>query len=261
MRGPSKNTWIILLVTILSGAWTFGLIQAQEQPSLVGETPVRQPPIPFGPAETPAPDEIPMDRYGAPADDHFGAAQDIAAPPMNMPVDEHGRRIWTNVGYSIRQAAEAVRVAKDDEAKATAEKKLDDILSKYFDEDMARRESELTKIEERLIKLRDLHNRRRAKKQEILELQTKVALNEAEGLGFYDGQSPGPWNASPGPLNADWSSGTVPPVTEAATADPFVTTGSPIGQTYPSEGEDIPTPSQNIPSTGAVIMPEVRPAN
>jgi hypothetical protein len=92
-------------------------------------------------------------------------------------------------GSAIRQAAEAVRDAKEGEEKAAAEKTLDDLLSNYFDEDMARRESELTKIEERLVKLRDLQERRQAKKQEIIELQQKVALNEADGLGFYDGQN------------------------------------------------------------------------
>jgi hypothetical protein len=252
MRGPSKNTWTILLVTILSGAWTFGLIQAQEQTSLVDEIPVRQPPIPFRPAETPVPDGIPMDRYGAPvdetpapADDLFDGAQDIAAPPMNMSFDDNG---YVNIGSSIRQAAEAVRDAKDDEAKAAAEKALDDLLSRYFDVDMARRESELTKIEERLIKLRDLHNRRRAKKQEILELQTKVALNEAEGLGFYDGQSHNPLLG-----RANWPSQS--PATGPATADPFAR-GSVTIRTYPNASESNPTPSQNIPSTGAVIIPE-----
>jgi hypothetical protein len=96
----------------------------------------------------------------------------------------------------IRAAAEAVRDAKDSKEKEDAQKKLADVLSKCYDEDMANREKELTQVEERLKKLRDLLERRRAKKQEVVELQTKVALNEAEGLGFYDGER-GP----KGPLN------------------------------------------------------------
>ena len=51
---------------------------------------------------------------------------------------------------------------------------------------MSEREKELAKIEERLTNLRELLERRRTKKQEILDLQAKVALNEAEGLGFYN---------------------------------------------------------------------------
>jgi hypothetical protein len=91
---------------------------------------------------------------------------------------------------AIRAAAEAVRDAKDDDAKTAAQKKLTDLLSKYYDDDMVQRQKELKQIEERLAKLRELLNRRRTKKQEIIELQTKVALNEAEGLGFYDGGRP-----------------------------------------------------------------------
>lgn len=51
---------------------------------------------------------------------------------------------------------------------------------------MVRREAEVTKVEQRLAKLRELLERRRTKKQEIVELQTKVVINEADGLGFYE---------------------------------------------------------------------------
>lgn len=91
---------------------------------------------------------------------------------------------------SIRKSAEAVRDAKDDEEKRAAQSVLDERLSKYFDDDMTQREGELAKIEERLTKLRELLERRRAKKQEIVELQAKVALNEADGLGFYNTEHP-----------------------------------------------------------------------
>jgi hypothetical protein len=169
MRGPSINVWIISLATILGGVSVLGLIQAQAQNQSEGELLSEPRPI-----EDPNPDGMPMDRYDA----HlriYGTT--VSSRP--------------NVGWSIRQAAEKVRDAQGGEAQASAQNKLADLLDQYFDEDMARRESELTKIEERLAKLRDLHNRRRAKKQEILDLQMKVALNEAEGLGFYDGEVQG----------------------------------------------------------------------
>jgi hypothetical protein len=110
---------------------------------------------------------------------------------------------------AIRKAAEAVRDAKGEDAKSAAQKKLGDLLSKSYDEDMARRERELKQIEERLTKLRELLSRRRSKKQEIIDLQTKVALNEADGLGFYENERLpktgfGTYYYSPGP--------TVPPV-------------------------------------------------
>lgn len=107
-----------------------------------------------------------------------------------------------NLSTSIRTAAEAVRDAKGDQKKAAAQKTLADLLAKSFDSDMIQREKEVKQIEERLAKLRELLDRRRSKKQEILELQTKVALNEADGLGFYDSE--------PKPVPAfGWSGATV----------------------------------------------------
>jgi hypothetical protein len=94
----------------------------------------------------------------------------------------------TKVTTAIRKAAETVRDAKGDDAKSAAQKNLADLLNKCYDEDMAQRERELKQIEERLTKLRELLSRRRAKKQDIIDLQTKVALNDADGLGFYDGE-------------------------------------------------------------------------
>ena len=90
------------------------------------------------------------------------------------------------IAAQIRSAAEAVRDAKNDEDKITAQTKLTDLLGKYFDDDMSLREKELAKIEERLTKLRELLELRRDKKEDILDLQAKVALNEALGLGFYN---------------------------------------------------------------------------
>src|SRR5262249_5933423 len=79
-----------------------------------------------------------------------------------------------NNAAAIRKAAEAVRDAKDSQEKASAQKKLVELLNKCYDEDMAQREKELKQIEERLTKLRDLLERRRTKKQDIVDLQVKV---------------------------------------------------------------------------------------
>jgi hypothetical protein len=97
----------------------------------------------------------------------------------------------SNPSATIRAAAQAFRDASSNDAKASAQAKLAELLSKYFDEDMVRREAEVTKIEQRLTKLRELLDRRRTKKQEIVELQTKVVLNEADGLGFYESTTMG----------------------------------------------------------------------
>ncbi|MFO1092581.1 MAG: hypothetical protein U0992_04600 [Planctomycetaceae bacterium] len=50
---------------------------------------------------------------------------------------------------------------------------------------MQLREQEIRDIEERVKKLQAQLERRRAAKAELLDLQLKVLVNEAEGLGFY----------------------------------------------------------------------------
>lgn len=92
-----------------------------------------------------------------------------------------------NPAETIQGAANAVRDAKDEEAKAAATEKLDSLIGQLFDADVAAREQELSSIEQRLEKLRALLALRQEKRQEIIELQKAVVLNEAEGLGFTTG--------------------------------------------------------------------------
>jgi hypothetical protein len=129
------------------------------------------------------------------AGQHFVPPPSSAASPLDVPAPESpyagsipGMPGRVNVAPSIRQAAEAVRDAEGPQAKVDAQVKLTEYLAKYFDDDMARREAELKQIEQRLAKLRELLDRRMNSKQEIIELQAKVALNEADGLGFYEGE-------------------------------------------------------------------------
>lgn len=95
-------------------------------------------------------------------------------------------RSRTSIADTTRKLAKAVLSANDANEKTVAEDELKEQLGKYFDDDMTQRKEELAKIEERLTKLRELLDRRRTKKQEIVDLQVKVALNEADGLGFYN---------------------------------------------------------------------------
>ena len=85
----------------------------------------------------------------------------------------------------IREVAARVHDAKDDAARQAATIELTSLLDKYFEEDMQSRAKELEDIQKRLANLQAQLDHRRAKKQEIIDLQTKVALNEADGLGFY----------------------------------------------------------------------------
>jgi polyhydroxyalkanoate synthesis regulator phasin len=81
-----------------------------------------------------------------------------------------------------------------EEAKKRAEimKQLEAAVAAGFDEDMQVREGELSKLEERLNKLRAQLDRRQKAKGEIIQLEVKVLVNEAEGLGFVG--VPSPWS-------------------------------------------------------------------
>lgn len=105
----------------------------------------------------------------------------------------------------IRKAAEELRDAKGDDAHEKANSKLRDLLDQYFEEDMTRRQKELESIEARLQKLHAQLDRRRAKKQEIIDLQVKMSENEADGLGFYSQPEGGTFNVfAPQPPMVNW---------------------------------------------------------
>ncbi len=85
----------------------------------------------------------------------------------------------------IRQASAQVRDAKDDATRAAATAELTKLMDQYFEADIRVREQELADIQARLQNLQTQLERRRQKKAEIIDLQIKVATNEADGLGFY----------------------------------------------------------------------------
>jgi murein L,D-transpeptidase YcbB/YkuD len=84
----------------------------------------------------------------------------------------------------LQEVAERYSNSKDEDEKKVRLQQLQKLAGQYFEEDMAVRKKELADIEARLEKLRAQLERRRAKKDEIVDLQVKVAINEAEGLCF-----------------------------------------------------------------------------
>lgn len=128
----------------------------------------------------------------------------LAAPPIapGAPATPYAVKV-IGVGrpdamHEIRMTAEVLSEAEDDDAKADTDKKLSELLDDYFEEDMERREQELADVEARVHKLRELMERRRAKKDDIIELQKEVLVNEAEGLGFFNEGMPGGPHVPPG---------------------------------------------------------------
>jgi hypothetical protein len=154
-------------------------------------------------ATTPATEAAPLtDSLDAPRRDHasndpFAGPQRVwidelgettagrRAPRENLPAEANARRVQDQ----IRRAVAAIRDAPNEAQKSRETKILNDLLNEYFETDTRRREAELAQIEERVNKLREQLDLRRQKKQEIIDLQMKVALNEADGLGFFSSPS------------------------------------------------------------------------
>jgi hypothetical protein len=145
------------------------------------------PATPATSADTAVPSNEPRAQDGAIARPRRTSATVRQAAPAFLeseaqPAEANMRRIQNQ----IRQSAAAIRNAPDEQAKARETKLLSDLLNEFFEVDARRRETELAQIEERVRKLREQLDRRREKKQEIIDLQLKVALNEADGLGFFN---------------------------------------------------------------------------
>lgn len=85
----------------------------------------------------------------------------------------------------LRILAEKLRDAQDEDIKKQTETALRERLAKVFDTDMEQRDKELASMQARIDKLKEKLDNRRGKKAEILDLQFKVMVNEANGLGFY----------------------------------------------------------------------------
>jgi hypothetical protein len=78
----------------------------------------------------------------------------------------------------------------DEKKKAELTKKLETAVGGIFDSDMTEREQQLAKVEQQVKNLRNVLDRRRQAKTEIIQLEVKVLTNEAAGLGF---SAPGPF--------------------------------------------------------------------
>lgn len=85
---------------------------------------------------------------------------------------------------SIDQLMNQLRESDDDAKRTALIELLTQAVDQDFDVDLTAREVELNRVEERLKLLRVQLERRRKAKAEIIELQIKVMVNEADGLGF-----------------------------------------------------------------------------
>jgi hypothetical protein len=93
---------------------------------------------------------------------------------------------------ALEQAVGSLKSAKSDAEKTNATNEISKILEKWFKRDLERRERQIAEIETRVKKLQDQIEKRKKAKDEIISLQVKTIVNEAEGLGFpghFDAES------------------------------------------------------------------------
>jgi hypothetical protein len=121
-----------------------------------------------------------------------GPAIGVPARAANPAIAQEIQLGYPATSYSLPEASAGSEIGRlvgelreaDEAKKADLTKQLEAAVAKQFDLDMEGRETEMTKLEERLTKLRAQLDRRRKAKTDIIQLQVKVLVNEAEGLGF-----------------------------------------------------------------------------
>jgi Mg2+ and Co2+ transporter CorA len=94
------------------------------------------------------------------------------------------------VNKEIDEAVTAIRAADNRAETDKATEQLQGILDRVFERDLEQREREVAEIEQRVAELRKQLQRRVSHKDEIVDLQMKVVLAEADGLGFYRDSQP-----------------------------------------------------------------------
>jgi len=119
-----------------------------------------------------------------------------------------GGHVLNGIRAQISAKAKELRAAETDEAKDEAKKATQTLLDGYFEADMKKREREIADIEARVKRLRAQLEKRRAAKDEIVQLQLKVIVNEAEGLGFFSA----PPSNLPGGMGAGMGGGGAAPL-------------------------------------------------
>ena len=73
---------------------------------------------------------------------------------------------------------------KTDAEKEVGRKQLAELLEKQFNRDFETREKDVVELEERVKKLREQLDKRKAAKEKIIELRQMTILNSLDGLGF-----------------------------------------------------------------------------
>lgn len=84
----------------------------------------------------------------------------------------------------LNDAVQTLKQATDDNARQVATAVIQEQLSAQFDQDVAKRETELAEVEQRVKTLREQLEKRKSLRDDIIGLRLKTIANDAAGLGF-----------------------------------------------------------------------------
>lgn len=95
-------------------------------------------------------------------------------------------------GVKLRAAIEALKNSQSDAEKKKAADIIQEQLKSQFERDLKQREKELATVEDRVRKLREQLDKRKAAQGDIINLRLQTLVNEANGLGFPASSFGGP---------------------------------------------------------------------
>lgn len=85
----------------------------------------------------------------------------------------------------ISDAYQKLKLASTNEDKDEATRELEQVLAIYFDKDMELREGTIADLRKRAADMERRLKRRSAARSEIIEVQLRMLVKEADGLGFF----------------------------------------------------------------------------
>jgi hypothetical protein len=169
-----------------------GEVRAQEQQRVQLSQAAAAPPATVPPAVV---EIAPNTPYGPAGGNRFRAVEPAAYPPgaVAWPAGDpetgeltgQDQQLEQEVQSLVRQLADST----DDKQRAELKDKLAATLEKQFDTQQKLRELEVSRIEARVQKLRDVVKKRTDSRRKIIDNRLEQLLNDADGLG---------WNAAGG---------------------------------------------------------------
>lgn len=107
-----------------------------------------------------------------------------------------GSRIGLARANSFESFANKIKSAEDDEARQEAIDQARAALEKHYDQYVDGYEKQVSQMEERVAKLRDQLDKRKAAKERLVEMKLEMLTSQADGLG-WPGDSPPAQSLSP----------------------------------------------------------------